>query len=117
VPTPDPTYRNARREATIILGAWLASTVYCCAYAYLFGYQRGGRPLGVDDIRPVLGIPSWILWGVMLPWLACSLFTLWFAGSYMADDDLGADLAAELDRDIREAGELAEHGGGDDARA
>jgi hypothetical protein len=55
----------------------------------------------------------------MLPWVACSLFTLWFAGSYMADDDLGADRFDELDQDIREAGELAEaeHGGGDDARA
>lgn len=114
MPIPDPTYRNARREAIVILCAWLASTLYCCAYAYLFGYDRAGRPLGVGDIRPVLGIPSWVFWGVMVPWLACSAFTVWFAGFRMADDDLGADLAAELDRDIREA---AEHGGDADARA
>ncbi|RUL88298.1 hypothetical protein [Tautonia sociabilis] len=113
MPPPDPTYRNARREAIVILSVWLASTVYCCVYAYFAGYQRSGHPLGVGDIRPVLGIPSWVFWGVMAPWLVCSVFTVWFAGWKMADDDLGLDHAAELDRDIREAA-----GEGDaDARA
>jgi hypothetical protein len=32
------------------------------------------------------------------------VFTFWFAGWYMADDDLGSDHAAELESDIREGG-------------
>jgi hypothetical protein len=99
---PDPVFRNARREALIIFAAWLASTVYCCAYAYLYGYNRPGRPLGPEDVRPVFGIPSWIFWGVMAPWGVCALFTAWFAGFYMADDDLGSDHTAELEDEIRE---------------
>ena len=101
----DPTYRNARREAIIIGLIWLASTIYCCAYCYLFGYTSPERPKTAADIAPIWGIPSWVLWGVMAPWIVCTLITFWFAGVYMADDDLGQDHAIELESDIREGGE------------
>jgi hypothetical protein len=100
----DPVLKHARREAIIIGLAWLASTTYCCVYCYAFGYRRPGRPLGVDDIQPILGLPSWFLWGVIAPWLVCAAFTGWFAGFFMADDDLGADHSQELESDIREGG-------------
>ena len=32
----------------------------------------------------------------------CALFTFWFAGFYMSDDDLGKDHTDELMSDIRE---------------
>jgi hypothetical protein len=99
---PDPVYEHARREALIILSAWLASTVYCCAYSYFFGYTSPARPLGVEDVRTIFGMPSWVFWGIMVPWGVCSIFTFAFAGWYMADDDLGSDHAAELETDIRE---------------
>lgn len=102
----DPVLTHSRREAVVIGLAWLASTVYCCGYSYLFGYRRAGRVLGPDDVRPLLGVPSWVVWGVFVPWGVCTLFTVWFAGFYMADDDLGADRSVELDADIREAGGL-----------
>lgn len=101
---PDPVLTNSRREAVIIGLAWLAATAYTCIYSYLYGYIRPGRPLTVADIRPVLGMPSWVFWGIMAPWAACSLFTFWFAGFYMVDDDLGKDHTPELERDIREGG-------------
>jgi hypothetical protein len=99
---PDPVYVHSRREAVIILSVWLASTVYCCAYSYYFGYSTPERPLGPGDVHPILGMPSWVFWGVMVPWGVCSLFTFVFAGWFIADDDLGSDHAAELETDIRE---------------
>jgi hypothetical protein len=98
----DPVLRHSRREAIIIFLAWLAATVYCCTYSYFYGYIREGHPLGPEDVRPVLGMPSWVFWGFMVPWGVCALFTVWFAGFYMKDDDLGSDHAAELEEDIRE---------------
>jgi hypothetical protein len=95
---------NARREGLIIGAAWLACTVYSCAYSYVFGYIRPGRPLGPDDVQPILGMPSWFFWGVIVPWAACAVFTFWFAGWYMTDDDLGKDHTPELESDIREGG-------------
>jgi hypothetical protein len=101
---PDPAFRHSRREAIIIMLVWAASTIYTCAYSYFFGYNRPDHPRGMQDIHLVLGMPSWIFWGVMAPWAVCALFTFWFAGFYMADDDLGQDHTPELERDIREGG-------------
>lgn len=105
MPRPtDPVLKNSRREAIIIGVVWLAATTYCCTYCYLYGYIRDGRPLGPQDVHPVLGMPSWMFWGVMVPWGICALFTFWFAGFYMTDDDLGANHTSELESDIREGG-------------
>ncbi len=92
----DPVLTHARREAVIIGLAWLAATIYTCAYCYLFGYLRPGRALGLEDVRPIFGVPSWFVWGVLAPWGVCAVFIFWFAGWFMADDDLGEDAA---DRD------------------
>lgn len=100
----DPTYENARKEAIGIGLIWLVCTVYCCVYCYFFGYNVDGMAKTVDDVRPIWGIPSWIVWGVFAPWVVCTFINIWFAGFYMADDDLGRDHAAELEDDIREGG-------------
>lgn len=85
--------------------AWALATAYCCVASYLTGYSKPGRILNLADVRPILGIPAWFFWSVLLPWLACGVFTLWYAGLHMVDDDLGTDHAAELESDIRKAGE------------
>ena len=100
----DPTYRNARKEAIGIGLIWFASMVYCCVYSYIHGYIRADRPLTKDDIAPIWGIPSWVVWGVLVPWIVCSVLTFWYAGFFMSDDDLGKDHAGELESDIREGG-------------
>lgn len=100
----DPVLRNARREAITIGVIWLAATTYSCAYSYIFGYIRPGRLLGPEDLRPILGMPSWFFWGVVVPWGVCFVITAWYAGFVIEDDDLGRDHAAELEAEIREGG-------------
>jgi hypothetical protein len=46
-------------------------------------------------------MPSWVFWGVIVPWAVCALFTFWFAGFVMADDDLGKDHTPDLEEEIR----------------
>ncbi len=100
----DPVVRHSRREAIIIGLAWLAATLYCCFYSWLFGYGSPEHPLSKADVRPIWGVPSWVFWGYLVPWGVCALFTVWFAGFSMVDDDLGRDHSAELEGDIREGG-------------
>jgi hypothetical protein len=100
----DPVLQHARREGVIIFTAWLLSTVYCCIYCYLYGYIRPEHPLGPEDVHLIFGMPSWVFWGIMVPWAICAIFTFWFAGWQMADDDLGADHTAALEAEIRESG-------------
>lgn len=103
MPLPeDPVLRNARQEGWTISAVWLAAAVYCCVYSYIFGYNRPGQALGPDDLAPVLGVPGWFAFGVLLPWSVCGVITLVFAGFFMKEDDLGSDHSGELDRDIRE---------------
>lgn len=52
------------------------------------------------------GFPDWIFWGVVAPWTASVLFSLFFAEFYMSDDDLG--------QDSEENAEVADHGGNAD---
>ncbi len=100
----DPVVRHARVEAIIIGLVWLGATVYCCVASYYLGYSRPDRPLGKDDLQPILGVPFWAFWSYLVPWGVCAVFTLIFAGFFMVDDDLGIDHAAELEMDIREGG-------------
>ena len=86
---PDPVLKNARREGLIIASAWLATTIVCCTTCYILGYRTKSHPYGLEDIRPILGVPSWFVWGILLPWSLCALFTVWFVAFFMTDDDLG----------------------------
>ena len=100
----DPVLKNARREAIVIIVVWALATTYCCVYCYFFGYIRPGHPLGPKDVKPISGVPSWFFWGVLAPWAVCAVFTFWYAGFRMADDDLGVDHSEELESRIREGG-------------
>ena len=100
----DPTVRHSRIEGIIIFAAWASCLTYCCTYCYLFGYSTPERPLGPEDIRSIGGVPSWVVAGIFAPWLICSIFNIIFAGWIMADDDLGADRADELEAEIHASG-------------
>jgi Protein of unknown function (DUF997) len=107
-PKPDLTLVHARREAIVIITGWLICTIYCCTYCYLFGYSRPGVERTMENLDFVLGIPSWFFWGVLAPWGVCFVLSIVFAGFFMADDDLGPDHAADLERVIREPLERVE---------
>ena len=81
----DPVVVHARREALVILVAFGACLVWSVGWSSLAGY---GEP-APESLATVLGIPSWVFWGVLVPWLAADLFGLWFCFFFMADDPLG----------------------------
>ncbi len=80
----DPTFVNARREAGWILVAWAVCLIWTVGYCALWAYD-----VPPDQIGIILGMPSWVFWGVLVPWIAATLFSIWFGLVYMADDDLG----------------------------
>lgn len=46
---------------------------------------------GKERVTFVLGFPSWIFWGVVLPWWICTAFSLFFGAFIVRDEDLGLD--------------------------
>lgn len=81
----DPVFVHGRREAGVILAIWAVSMIWTVSYCYLFGY-RAPDP---ETLELVLGMPSWVFWGVAVPWIAALGATFWFAQGYMVLDDLG----------------------------
>ena len=69
---------NHARPAPGSIGGY----VTCC---YLAGYHEPGEA----GPATVLGMPSWVFWGVLVPWLGADLFGFWFCFFFMADDPLG----------------------------
>ena len=68
------------------MAAWAAALVWTVGVGYLLGYRRSSAEMAL-----ILGMPDWIVWSVVLPWVICLLFSVWFCFWYMADDDLGQD--------------------------
>ncbi len=79
-------YLNARREAWVILLAWLVCLVWTVGYSAFAGYGIDGTTLSL-----VWGMPGWIVWGVLLPWVSATVFSVVYALRFIADDPLDSE--------------------------
>lgn len=80
--------RHARRcwyEARVVL---LIVTVALSVVSVLL-YTQGYLPPETRPLQPVLilGIPSWVVWGLVVPWLVMIVVTWLFALYVMQDDE------------------------------
>ena len=80
----DPTFLHARREGLIIFAVWILALLWAVPYCYTKGYG-----LDVAALETIWGVPVWVFWGIVVPWMLANIFTFWFCLFYMADDDLG----------------------------
>lgn len=87
-PQSNPTLLRSRREALIIMAAYVVAMTWTGVVCYFWGYGRDPAtisfPLG-------LGIPDWVFWGIIVPWMASNVFTAWFTLGYMVDEQLAAE--------------------------
>lgn len=82
----DPVFVNSRREAVVIFFIWLAALLWCVPCCY----QLGFKPQDAQSLKTIFGVPSWLFWGIALPWVVADVLTVWVAFFYMKDDDLDA---------------------------
>lgn len=75
-------FRNMRRETRIILVFWFGMMLWVVGYCGSFAYETGG------EMTLIMGFPSWVFWGIAVPWLVANLFTFWFCLFGMKDDPL-----------------------------
>ena len=102
----DPVFLHARKEAIVIFCVWLVGLIWAVPFCYLNGYIDKFDP---NNLNTILGIPSWLFWGIGIPWILADLFTVWFCFCYMKDDDLGAPHeGADLKEEIAQLHEAAE---------
>lgn len=108
----DPSLLRSRREAIFIAVLWTICFFYSVTYCYLFGYlshepmpekQSFGPDIGAlvgplesfnrkpESLTFVFGIPDWVFYGVIAPWIICLIVTVLFCAFFFAEDDLGHD--------------------------
>lgn len=83
----DPVLVNARRELLVIVVLFVVFCVWSLAVCYFWGYVPAGQE--PPEVSITLGMPSWVFWGIVAPWLAVDVVAVWFCFIYMANDDLG----------------------------
>ena len=83
----DPVFIHSRREAIVILCLWIVCLCWTIPYCYQHGYTTEVDP---DNLGIVWGMPAWVFWGVLLPWMFATSFTIVFCLFVMRDDDLSA---------------------------
>ena len=82
----DPVFLNSRREAYVIFGVWFLCMIWAVPVSYMMGY---GREIVPGNVPTVFGMPTWIFWGIVCPWLAADVFTTWLCFRFIKNDDLG----------------------------
>jgi hypothetical protein len=83
------------REAVFVALLWVVSALYTVGYAVAFAYRKDAAP------SLLFGIPTWVVWGVLLPWAVCTLASFWFALYGMQDEELGPEPDAETSDALR----------------
>lgn len=77
----DPAFLHARREALIVLAVWIVGLMWTVGYCLATGYN-----VPPEQIRTTLGMPNWIFWGVLIPWILIIVFSIWFGLFFIADE-------------------------------
>lgn len=92
--------RHAYQELTLCVIVWLIGMVWTLGVYFLLGYRFASDHWLVTSgwarhpeapLTVVFGMPDWVAYGVVLPWVVISLFTVIYALYLMPDDDLGHD--------------------------
>jgi uncharacterized membrane protein YhdT len=90
--TEDPVVTSSRREAVVSLVLWLVAMAYTVGYCYSYGYER--RP---EDLRFILGVPDWVMWGIFAPWIVWTIVSSLFAQFVMQDARLEDEVESPSD--------------------
>lgn len=83
-PDWDPVFLNSRREAKVIFFFWLCGLLWCVPSSYILGYGEKNA----ETMSVIWGVPTWLFWGIAVPWLVSDLLTTWFCFFFMKDDEL-----------------------------
>jgi hypothetical protein len=85
----DEVFVSSLHEAKWILAAWAVCFVWTLGVSYTLGYDRA-ETIG-QEVAMIWGIPAWVMLGIVIPWSAASIFSIWFALFYMRDLPLGEE--------------------------
>ena len=85
---PDPVFVNSLRETIVIISLFLFFMFWSVCVSFNMGLDSTYLKSNVDEMSLVWGMPSWVFYGVFLPWMIVNIVGVWFCFGFMKDDDL-----------------------------
>ncbi|MCB9383385.1 MAG: hypothetical protein H6509_02125 [Bryobacterales bacterium] len=64
-------YRRQRLEAIVALLIWACAGVWVITASYTLSAER--------PIRLIGGIPHWVVWGILVPWVTAFVVHTWYS--------------------------------------
>lgn len=93
-PIIDPVYESSLRESKWIVIIWAINFAWVIGYCTWSGYPDPDEPLST-----VWGMPSWVFWGVFVPWIVAAAVSSWFALTKIKDHPLPEGSLAQPHQD------------------
>ena len=81
----DPVFVHSRREALVVVGIFFVFATCTLTTAFTLGSRVSDGEPGVPTF---LGMPTWVFWSIVAPWVVANIITGWFCFYYMSDDEL-----------------------------
>lgn len=73
-------FQRTRREALLAGFIWCFFAAWTIVACYILGYLPA-------KVTFVFGMPTWVLWGVIVPWITAAIVNSLFAIFVLADDE------------------------------
>ncbi|MEQ8787760.1 MAG: DUF997 family protein [Pirellulaceae bacterium] len=83
----DPVFVHARRETVVIIALFAFFCVWSIVVCYLLGYRDPSE--AAAEVSITFGMPTWVFWGLFVPWIAVDVVAVWFCFFFMKNDELG----------------------------
>ena len=77
----DSDLKQTLKEVKYLLLAWLFFASWVLIYC---GFEAYGQDH--EDVKITFGMPSWVFWGIAVPWICSIVFTIYFSLFVMKDN-------------------------------
>ena len=78
----DSDLKQTLKEVKYLLLAWLFFASWVLIYC---GFEAYGQDH--EDVKITFGMPSWVFWGIAVPWICSIIYTIYFSLSVMKDNE------------------------------
>ena len=91
-------YRQSVRELICVAVIWIVFAILTAVFGAATAFEL---PSDGEKVPTILGMPRWVCFTVLFPWIACNVAILWFALRFMKDTPLEAS-EGQLSNEIRD---------------
>ena len=78
----DSDLKKTLKEVKYLLLAWLFFASWVLIYC---GFEAYGQDH--EDVKITFGMPSWVFWGIAVPWICSIIYTIYFSLFVMKDNE------------------------------